>query len=41
MSYSFLGLVSGGYSRPVVGGAGVCAMLERLAELHVEVAGAE
>ena len=41
MSYSSLGLVSGGYSRPVIGGAGIAAMLERLAELHVEVAGAE
>ena len=41
LTYSFLGLVPGGYSRPVIGGAGIGAMLERLAELHVEVAGAE
>ena len=41
MPYPFPGLVPGGYSRPVVGRARVGAMLERLAELHVEVAGAE
>ena len=41
MSYSFLGLVPCGNSRAVVGGAGIGAVLERLAELHVEVARAE
>ena len=41
ISHPFPGLVPGGYSRAVAGRARVGAVLERLAELLVEVAGAE